>query len=106
MQPTGGGKTLSSMAFALKHAEIYQKCRSLGDSLGTSIIEQTADIYRSIFKDAVIEHHSNLDPESEKKQLKAKQLHNSDAPIIVTTNVELHYHFLQHVLAAAQNYIT
>lgn len=87
--PTGGGKTLCSMAFALEHAIRFQKKRIIVAIPYTSIIEQTADQYRQIFgNDAVLEHHSNLDPEkgSGKYRLASE---NWDAPIIVTTNVQL-----------------
>lgn len=89
--PTGGGKTLSGMAFALEHAIKYQKKRIIYAIPFTSIIEQTASIYRSIFGECVIEHHSNLDvsdPERETAQSRLAS-ENWDAPIIVTTNVQL-----------------
>ncbi len=86
--PTGGGKTLSAMAFAMEHAVRHNKKRIIVAIPYTSIIEQTADEYRKIFADAVIEHHSNLDPEQEtaKSRLASE---NWDAPIVVTTNVQL-----------------
>lgn len=87
--PTGGGKTLSSMAFALEHALKYNKKRIIVTIPYTSIIEQTAEIFKSVFgDDQVVEHHSNLDPEKEnhKNRLASE---NWDAPIIVTTNVQL-----------------
>lgn len=87
--PTGGGKTLSSMAFALSHAIRYKKQRIIVAIPYTSIIEQTTDVYRKVFgNNAVLEHHSNFD--SEKECLKANiATDNWDAPIIVTTNVQL-----------------
>lgn len=85
--PTGGGKTLSSMAFALRHLLHNKKKRIIYVIPYTSIIEQTADIFRNIFGDAVVEHHSNLDSdkETEKSRLASE---NWDAPIIVTTSVQ------------------
>ncbi len=87
--PTGGGKTLSSMAFALNHAIRYGKKRIIFAIPYTSIIEQTADVFRKVFgTDAVLEHHSNFDPEKESSKT-TLATENWDAPIIVTTNVQL-----------------
>jgi len=86
--PTGGGKTLASMAFALHHARAHDKRRIVYAIPFTSIIEQTATIYREIFCDAVIEHHSSLDPEKESIQSRLAT-ENWAAPIVVTTNVQL-----------------
>lgn len=86
--PTGGGKTLSGMAFAMDHAVKYGKERIIYVIPYTSIIEQTAKILADILgAENVIEHHSNLDPdeETQRSRLAAE---NWDAPIIVTTNVQ------------------
>ena len=85
--PTGSGKTLSSLAFALEHAVLHGKRRIIYVIPYTSIIEQTANVFREIFPDGVIEHHSNLDPDVEtvKSRLASE---NWDAPLIVTTNVQ------------------
>jgi CRISPR-associated endonuclease/helicase Cas3 len=86
--PTGGGKTLSGMSFALNHAVENKLKRVIVVIPYTSIIEQNASVYAEVFgRDNVIEHHSNLDPEkdTERNQLASE---NWDAPIIVTTNVQ------------------
>jgi CRISPR-associated endonuclease/helicase Cas3 len=90
--PTGGGKTLSSMAFALNHAVKHQhdKKRIIYVIPYTSIIEQTAEQFRDIFKDAVVEHHSNVAVSDESRETARSRLacENWDAPIIVTTSVQ------------------
>ena len=94
--PTGGGKTLSSMAFALKHAEKYGKKRIIYVIPYTSIIEQNADVFRNVFgKDEILEHHANLDDDETtvRSRLAAE---NWDAPLIVTTNVQ----FFESLFAA------
>lgn len=86
--PTGGGKTLSSMAFALDHAVRHGKNRVIYVIPYTSILEQTAEIFGGIFgAENVIEHHSNLDPDREDSRSRLAT-ENWDAPIIVTTNVQ------------------
>jgi CRISPR-associated endonuclease/helicase Cas3 len=87
--PTGGAKTLSSMAFALEHARRYGKRRIVYVIPYTSIIEQTADIFRGIFGDAVIEHHSNAESDPEQETARSRlACENWDAPIVVTTSVQ------------------
>lgn len=94
--PTGGGKTLSSMAFALEHAVEHQLRRVIYVIPFTSIIEQNAKVFREAFGDlgetAVLEHHSNFDDRNirdEKTQDKLKlAMENWDMPIVVTTAVQ------------------
>ena len=93
--PTGGGKTLSSLAFALNHAIHHKKRRVIYVIPYTSIIEQTAGIFRGIFGGSVVEHHSNLDPEKETSKSRLAT-ENWDASIIVTTNVQ----FFESLFAA------
>ena len=92
--PTGGGKTLAGLAFALTHAARHGKRRVVMAIPYTSIIEQTADVYREVFApladDIVIEHHSNAEtPEAAETPLSRLACENWDAPLIVTTNVQL-----------------
>ena len=93
--PTGGGKTLSGMAFALRHAIQHNKQRIIYVIPYTSIIEQTAGIFREVFGDNVVEHHANLDPDKEDARSRLAT-ENWDAPIIVTTNVQ----FFESLFAA------
>jgi len=94
--PTGGGKTLSAMSFALRHANQHGLERVIVVIPYTSIIEQNAGIYRSALGAGnVVEHHSSLDPVRLEKRLgqEATSQHalaaeNWDAPVIVTTSVQ------------------
>ncbi|MBV9690787.1 MAG: CRISPR-associated helicase Cas3' [Ktedonobacteraceae bacterium] len=94
--PTGGGKTLASLAFALQHALKYDRERIIYAIPYTSIIDQTAGVFRGIFADeqACIEHHSDIamqdpqypTPAEIQRRLAAE---NWDASLIVTTTVQL-----------------
>ncbi|MEG1543541.1 MAG: CRISPR-associated helicase Cas3', partial [Tannerellaceae bacterium] len=88
--PTGGGKTLASLAWALNHAILHNKDRIIIVIPYTSIIVQTAAILRAIFGEQnVVEHHSNLEVDGQKESSPSLlATENWDAPIIVTTNVQ------------------
>ncbi len=86
--PTGGGKTLSSMSFALNHAVLHSMKRVIIVIPFTSIIEQNAEEYSKALGDEnVIQHHSALDPDKETDRNRLAS-ENWDAPVIVTTNVQ------------------
>ncbi|WP_416192137.1 CRISPR-associated helicase Cas3' [Neisseria sp. CCUG12390] len=89
--PTGGGKTLASLGFALKHALKFGKKRIIYAIPFTSIIEQNADVFRKVLgSDVVLEHHSNLEVGENQETAKTRlATENWDAPLIVTTNVQL-----------------
>lgn len=88
--PTGGGKTIASLAFALVHAVEHHLDHVIYVIPYTSIIEQTAQIFRDILGNVnVLEDHCNINCESE-WELKRQQLasENWDSPITITTNVQ------------------
>jgi CRISPR-associated endonuclease/helicase Cas3 len=89
--PTGGGKTLASLGFALHHAQQHGLSRVIYVIPYTSIIEQTAEVFRWVFNGIepmpVIEHHSNLEAEHETARSRIAA-ENWDAPVVVTTNVQ------------------
>ena len=91
--PTGGGKTLASLAFALRHARRCGLDRVIYAIPFTSIVEQTADVFRDVFgklgNDVMLEHHSNLDPKDERTSQSRLAAENWDASLVVTTNVQL-----------------
>ena len=88
--PTGGGKTVASLAFALEHAVKNHKDRIIYVIPYTSIIEQNAQVFREILgEENVLENHYNVDYESS-EEFKPMQLasENWDKPVVVTTNVQ------------------
>lgn len=93
--PTGGGKTLASLAFSLHHAVFQKKKRLIYAIPYMSITEQTARVFREIFSQGVLEHHSGLLFPEAQETLTRDQVwqrlaaENWDAPIIVTTTVQL-----------------
>lgn len=99
--PTGGGKTLASLAFALEHARTHGMERIIYSIPFTSIIDQTAEIFHDVLGDDVIlEHHSSIetaprpegdDPERDRRpDAKLRRaMENWPAPVVVTTNVQL-----------------
>lgn len=95
--PTGGGKTLASLAFALDHAQVHGHTRVVYAIPFTSIIDQTAAIFREILGvENLLEHHSAIDeerfastrPPQQRDKLKLA-MEDWAAPVVVTTNVQL-----------------
>lgn len=92
--PTGGGKTLSSLAFALDHAVVNNLRRVIYAIPFTSIIEQNAKVFQDILgRDQVLEHHCNykeIDEPEEAAYNRKRGLatENWDASLVVTTNVQ------------------
>jgi len=97
--PTGGGKTYTSMAFALEHAISHQASHKFRRIIYvipfTSIIEQNSKVFKDAFEeyaDAVIEHHSAFDatmlPSKDAKDTLKQAMETWDAPVVVTTAVQ------------------
>ncbi len=92
--PTGGGKTLSSLSFALDHAVANGLRRVIYAIPFTSIIEQNARVFQDIFgRESVLEHHCNYKEKDEPEEAgynrkRGLAAENWDAPVVVTTNVQ------------------
>lgn len=92
--PTGGGKTLASLGFALDHAAIHGHRRIIYACPFTSIIDQTAQIFQEVLgSEMVLEHHSAIEENEggsrgQRDKLKLT-MEDWAAPVIVTTNVQL-----------------
>ena len=108
--PTGGGKTLSSMAWALETALNQKAQRIIYVIPYTSIITQTAGIFREIFgEENVLEHHSDISfsrdeasQEAERYERTRLLAENWDAPIIVTTNVQFFESLFSHKVSRSR----
>jgi CRISPR-associated endonuclease/helicase Cas3 len=98
--PTGGGKTLAALAFALDHAKAWKKQRIVVAIPFTSVIDQTAQVFRDVLgDDMVLEHHSAIEEETlgrwsgyDKRNGPYKlrlAMEDWAAPVVVTTNVQL-----------------
>ncbi len=101
--PTGAGKTLAMLAFALKHAEKWDLRRIVVVIPYLSIIEQTAAVYRNLFQPTfgdfyVLEHHSMAgtresgsvqDNEDEAARVHRLLSENWDAPLVITTSIQM-----------------
>lgn len=120
--PTGSGKTLASLAFALSHIVQHNArlapddprrfCRIIVVIPFTSIIEQTARVYRELFQDAfgddyVLEHHSSVAPEESDRKCDDDSVSTSirrarlaaenwASPLVVTTNVQFFHSLFAH----------
>ncbi len=92
--PTGGGKTLASLAFALEHAKQHSLQRIVYAIPFTSVIDQTASIFREVLgSEVILEHHASID-ESRIEGREARDklrlaMEDWAAPVVVTTNVQL-----------------
>ena len=108
--PTGGGKTLSSMAWALETALNHKAQHIIYVIPYTSIITQTAGIFREIFgEENVLEHHSDISFSGDESSQEAERYErtrllaeNWDAPIIVTTNVQFFESLFSHKVSRSR----
>src|SRR5207247_1478216 len=100
--PTGAGKTIAAMAFALKHAALHGLERVVVTVPFISITEQTAQVYRDVFAGLetksgllVLEHHSAVDEPPDSQDFNSSRVWNRlaaenwDVPIVVTTSLQL-----------------
>lgn len=107
--PTGGGKTLASLAFALEHAKQWNMDRIVYSIPFTSIIDQTAQIFRGVLgENIILEHHSQIETKTIRSETEnrcedqmpeaklRRAMENWDAPIVVTTNVQLFESLFAH----------
>lgn len=110
--PTGGGKTLGSLGFALDHAKCWGMERIVFAIPFTSVTQQSAEIFRAVLgDDIVLEHHSSIEASQPEKEDGARTdaqrldvklrlaMENWAAPVVVTTNVQLFESLFSHKTA-------
>ncbi len=106
--PTGAGKTLSSLRYALAHSQQWGKRHIFFVMPLLAIIDQNADVLRQYLgrEDIVLEHHSNLVPVEDKQELDRRELlmENWDAPVVITTLVQLLNTMFSHKTAAIRRF--
>lgn len=107
--PTGGGKTLSSLAFALRHAMLHSKRRIIYAIPFTSIIDQTAKEFKDIFSgDVVLEHHSGVVPPDDPNNVPPSGVwrrlasENWDSPMVTTTTLQLFHSLFSNSTSACR----
>ena len=87
--PTGAGKTLASLLFALSHAVAHGLRRVVIVIPYISVIEQNAAVFKQVLgRDVVLEHHSSFEPTANDKYVWQHSHENWDAPVVVTTAVQ------------------
>lgn len=96
--PTGGGKTRTSLAFALAHAVKYGKRRVIYAIPFTSIIDQNADVFADLLgPENILEHHSAHETDDSEEENRTKLAsENWDMPVVITTNVQLFESLFAH----------
>ncbi len=98
--PTGGGKTIASMMWALEHAIHMKRDRIIYVIPYTSIITQTAQVFKEIFgANNVLEHHSDIELKEQADEVQERDkllTENWDVPLVVTTNVQFFESLFSH----------
>ena len=103
--PTGGGKTVSSLAFSLYHAQTHNKKRIIYVIPYCSVIDQTVEVFKTILGEKnVLAHYSDITPDDDeaKENMRRLACENWDVPLIVTTGVQFFESFFSNRSSACR----